>query len=175
MDIRHDKQYLDSNPSPHTNISKTIYEIKNSIIIEPKLFYSDAFKSLSKSAMMMVLRCLQKRKWTKKKENGRKRIIYLSDGFIFPYAEGRFLGISTTQFWKNMKDLVEKGFLEIIHQGGCYQHGSKDKDYNIYKLSERWRNYNTKDFKLITKARVLDPEYHIRRNLERKNTKAPSQ
>lgn len=169
MDTRQDKQ------SEHTNISKSTYEIKNSIIIEPKLFYSDAFKSLSKSAIITLLRCLQKRKWINKKENGRKRVVYLDEGFIFPYAEAKFLGISTTQFWKNINKLIEVGFLDIVHQGGCYQHNSNEKDYNIYKVSERWRFYNTKNFKPISKARVLDTEYQIRKNLERKKTKAPSQ
>jgi hypothetical protein len=169
MDTRQDKQ------SAHLNISRSTFEIKNTIVIEPKLFYSDAFKSLSKSAMLTLLRCLQKRKWINKKENGRKRTVYLDDGFIFPYAEGKFFGISTTQFWMNIIKLVEVGFLDIAHQGGCYRHDSKEKDYNVYKLSERWRAYNTKDFKSVSKAKVLDAEYHIRKNLERKKTKAPSQ
>jgi hypothetical protein len=175
MDARQDKQFPNLKPIAPPKITKSTYEIKNNIFIEPKLFYSDAFKSLSRSAILTLLRCLQKRKWVYKKENGRKQVVYLDDGFIFPYAEAKHLGISTTQFWININKLIEVGFLDIVHQGGCYRHCSNEKDYNVYKISERWRAYNTKYFQPVSKARVLDPAYHIRKNLERKKTKAPSQ
>lgn len=89
------------------------------------------------------MRCLQKRKWVRVKRNGRKSIVYTDDGFIFPYIEAEFLGIGTTQHWKNIKMLVEIGFLDVVHQGGWYQKNEKQKDYSVYKLSDRWRQYDT--------------------------------
>jgi hypothetical protein len=119
---------------------------------------------------------LQKRKWNKVKLGGKKRIIYDdSEGFLFPYAEAEELGISrTTQHWKNMKTLYDMGFIDIIHQGGWYQKHEKEKDYSIYKISNRWRQYGTPNFKPVEKKKVLQPDYYIRENLKRQKTKATS-
>jgi hypothetical protein len=150
------------------------YRIKNRIFIDPEMFYSEAFKGLSKSAMITLMRCLQKRKWAKIKRNGRKQIVYTNEGFFFPYSEAYFLGIGTTQHWKNIKTLVELGFLDIAHQGGHYQKGKSEKDYSEYKMSDRWRDYGTAHFKRIEKKKVLDPGYYILKNVEKKNKKATS-
>ena len=174
MDTRQDKQYPNPKLTANINSGKSKFKIKRRIVIEPDLFYSDAFKSLSASALRTLLRCLQKREWSKTKQGGMKRVVYWNNEFIFPYAEAKFLGISTTQFWKNIKALVEIGFLDIVYQGGWYQKNEKEKDYSRYKLSDRWREYNTKDFKPIEKAKVFQPDYYIRKNLERKKTQATS-
>jgi hypothetical protein len=151
-------------------------KIKKTVVIEPDLFYSEAFKSLSASAMRTLMRCLQKRNWVCKKDPGTnfKRVVYLDEPFIFPYEEARFLGIGTTQYWKNMTKLVEVGFVDIVHQGGWYQKYKKEKDYSVYKLSDRWKLYGTDNFKRIDKAQVLSPEYFIRKNLEKKDSRATS-
>jgi len=155
---------------------KTHLQIKKTIVIEPDLFYSEAFKSLSASAMRTLMRCLQKRDWEKRRDPGssHKRIVYLNNPFIFPYEEARFLGIGTTQYWKNMTKLVEVGFIDIVHQGGWYQKYKQEKDYSVYKLSDRWKLYDTDNFKRVDKAQVLSPEYFIRKNLEKKGSRATS-
>lgn len=153
---------------------KKRYQIKNKIVFEPDMFYSEAFKSLSASAIRTLMRCLQKRKWNYVRRNGKKQIEYSNDGFIFPYAEAEFLGIGTTQFWNNIKKLVEVGFLDIVHQGGWYQKNEKEKDYSVYKLSNRWRLYGTDDFKPMEKEKVLQSEYYIRENIKRKKSRATS-
>lgn len=150
------------------NSGKHKFKIKNKIIIEPDMYYSEAFKSLSASALRTLMRCLQKRKWDKVKMGGKKQIVYSNDGFIFPYAEAEFLGIGTTQFWKNIKTLVRVGFLDIIHQGGWYQKHEKEKDYSIYKLSVRWRQYGLANFIPVEIPRSLNPEYYVRENLRKK-------
>ncbi|MCX5817121.1 MAG: hypothetical protein NTX75_12940 [Proteobacteria bacterium] len=150
------------------------FRIKNKIMIEPELFYSEAFMGLSASAIRTLLRCLQKRKWVKQKVNGIKRVVYTSEAFIFPYREAAFLKIGTTQYWKNIKTLIERGLLDIIHQGGWYQKSEREKDYSVYQLSERWRCYGTKDFQKIEKGKVLQPEFHVRNNMGRLKTKATS-
>ena len=175
MDTRQDKQYPNPKPVPNANPGRSPFKIRRNIVVDHELFYSDAFKSISSaSAVRTLLRCLQKRSWSKMKLGGTKRTVYWNDEFIFPYAEAKFLGISTTQFWKNIKTLVDKGFIDIAHQGGWYQKNEKEKDYSRYKLSDRWRDYNTKDFRTIEKAKVLQPDYYIRKNLERKKTQATS-
>jgi hypothetical protein len=156
------------------NFDKKHFKIKNKVFVEPDMFYSKAFKTLSASALRTLLRCLQKRKWNKVKRNGKKKIEYVNDGFIFPYAEAQYLGIGTTQYWKNIKTLVEVGFIDIIHQGGWYQRYEKQKDYSIYKLSDRWKLFDTKDFKKIEKPNALNPEFYIRKNLEKQKAQTTS-
>ncbi len=150
------------------------FKIKNKILIEPEMFYSDAFINLSASALRTLLRCLQKRKWVKTKIKGKKQNVYTNDGFIFPYVEARFLKIGTTQHWKNINMLIERGFLDIEHQGGWYQK-EREKDYSVYKLSDRWRQHGTPNFKKVEKQKVLNMGNYIRENLKRHETKATSQ
>jgi len=161
--------------SDNHNPDKKYFRIKRKILIEPEMYYSGAFKSLSASAIRSLMRCLQKRKWNNVKLGGKKHIRYDDqEGFIFPYSEAEFLGIGTTQHWKNMKTLVEMGFLDIIHQGGWYQKHEKEKDYSIYKISDRWRHYGTQNFKRVEKKKVLQPDYYIRENIHRQKSKATS-
>jgi hypothetical protein len=152
---------------------KQDFKIKRKIIIEPDIFYSEAFKGLSATALWTLMRCLQKRTW-KYADKRKTKVIYTNDGFIFPYAEAASLGIGTTQHWKNMKVLIEKGFLDVVHQGGWYQKYEKQKDFSIYKLSERWRLYGTKNFLPAKKDKVLNPDFYIRNNLEKKKLKPTS-
>jgi len=156
-------------------ISKHNFKIKKKILIEPEMFYADAFKDLSASALRTLMRCLQKRVWEKNKVNGKKRIVYKDDGFTFPYFEAKLLGIGTTQFWKNMKILIERGFIDVVHQGGWYQKNEREKDYSVYKHSERWKQYNTPHFKKVEKTKVLRSDFYIRNNLEKQKTKVTSQ
>ncbi len=153
------------------------YKIKNKIWIEPDLFYSEAFRSISKSASAIVtlMRFLQKRKWETTKVGKKKVTIYTDDGFTFPYAEAAALGIAgKTQFWKNIIKLVEVGFVDLVHQGGWYRKHERVSDYSVYKCSERWRKYGTPQFVKIEKSKVLPEHFHIRANMERQKLKVTS-
>lgn len=146
------------------------YKIKNSIWIEPEIFYSEAYQvvSSSASAINTLLRCLQKRKWETRKAGKKRKIIFIDDGFTFPYAEAVGLGISgKTMHWKNLKKLVEVGFLDMVHQGGWYRKHEKTSDYSVYKFSERWRKYGTPEFVKVEKEKVLPEHFHIRANIKR--------
>jgi hypothetical protein len=121
------------------------------------------------------MRCLQKRNWDTVKVRGKKQTVYRDDeSFIFPYTEGRDLGIKDTQFWKNIVKLVAIGFLEVEHQGGWYQKHERKKDYSRYKLSERWRKYGTSEFIKVEKHKVLPKHFHIQENIERKKLEVTS-
>ena len=74
-----------------------------------------------------------------------------------------------------MKKLVEVGFLDLEHQGGWYQKHVREKDYSVYKYSERWRKYGTPEFVTVEKNKVLPKHFHIRENIERKKLKVTSQ
>lgn len=147
-------------------------KIKRKVIIEPDMFYSKAFNILPSSGLKTLMRCLQKRKWQKV----RRGIIYTDDGFTFPYAEAEALRIAkNTQHWKNLRKLVEIGFLEVVHQGGWYQKHEREKDYSVYKYSERWRKYGTPEFERVEKPKSLPDSFHIRKNIEKKKLKSTSQ
>jgi hypothetical protein len=150
-------------------------KIRNKILIDADMFYSKAFIKLSASAIRTLMRCMQKRKWDKVKHRGKKQIIYSNDGFIFPYAEAKFLNIGTTQFWKNMRNLIDLGFIEVIYQGGWFQKSEKEKDYSVYKFSDRWKHYGTPDFEHIVKPKALPYGFTIQAHLKKKNLKVTSQ
>jgi hypothetical protein len=151
------------------------YKIRNKILIEPDLFYSTAFNELSKSGIKTLLRCLQKRKWENTKVHGKKQTVYKNEGFIFPYTEAAFLGIGTTQHWKNIRQLIEIGFLDLVYQGGWYQKHDREKDYSVYQLSERWRKYNTPEFIKIEKPKALPDSFHINAHIKGQKLKVTSQ
>jgi hypothetical protein len=160
--------------SAHKLIDMGKYKIKNKIIFEPDMFYSEAFNVLSRSGIVTLMRCLQKRKWDYKKVHRKKERVYLNEEFIFPYAEACFLGIGTTQYWKNMNKLIEVGFIDITYQGGWYQKHKQEKDYSRYKLSERWRKYGTAEFENFEKQKVLPEHFYIRENIARQKSKTTS-
>jgi hypothetical protein len=153
----------------------TQFKIKNEIRLIADMFYSEAFNSLSRSTMLTLMRCLQKRKWKFEGEGKKNKMVYLNEGFIFPYAEATFLGIGTTQHWKNMTKLIEVGFIDMVHQGGWYQTHESEKDYNVYILSERWRDYGKPEFQEIKKEKVLRENAYIQKNIERQKLKSTSQ
>jgi len=134
------------------------------------MFYSDAFRGLNRSAIIILMRCLQKRKWEKRRDPGSsyKRTVYLNDGFVFPYSEAAFLGVRKTQFWKTVKVLVEVGFLDVLHQGGWFRE-SNERDLSTYRLSNRWKQYGTPAFQRVEKRQVLSPDYFIRQNLAKQS------
>src|SRR5208283_2290477 len=151
-------------------------KIKNEIRITSDIFYSEAFKKIKRSGSIIVtlMRCLQKRKWGFEKVHRKRKMVYSNEEFIFPYTEAAFLGIGTTQHWKNINRLIEVGFLDPVYQGGWYQKHEREKDYSRYILSERWRNYGTSEFKKVEKEKVLPKRFHIREHLARQKLKTTS-
>lgn len=65
---------------------------------------------------------------------------------VFPYAEAlRDFGITSPRFRRALKELVEKGFIDVAHHGG-----GLEGDTTKYAISERWRAYGKPDFKAAT-------------------------
>jgi hypothetical protein len=138
------------------------YEIRRNVYVEWKILESAAVKSLSATAIRVLLRFLQKRKWSRIKVKGKPKIIYETGDLVFTYTEAEALGISRSQFHSVVKKLCEVGFIDIEHQGGGVA-----RDYSRYALSTRWEKYGTDDFKPLAKRRVLqaglDVQSHIAR------------
>jgi DNA-binding PadR family transcriptional regulator len=145
------------------------FNLRRDVLLTWEILDSEAFKALSTSAIRVLLRFLQKRTWEKRKVKGRKKIVYSNDALAFTYAEAAFLGIKNTAFYESIRRLVEVGFIDVDHQGGCY-----GKDYSRYSLSERWRDYGTDNFKKIEKKRSLQRGLDVRSNMMKK-IKAPTE
>ena len=126
--------------------SKKKWKLNRKVWIEPDMMESGPFRSLSKTQLLVLLRFRQKITWS----GGGKRRVYECDNLVFTYAEAEYLGISRSTFHRSIKALVEKGFIDIEHQGGAY-----GRDYSRYALSNRWKKYGTEGFEKVSKNRVL--------------------
>jgi hypothetical protein len=135
------------------------YQIRRDVFVEWEILESAAFKTLSATGIRILLRFLQKRKWTTIK----KKTIYENGGLVFTYAESAEMGIKNTAFYESMKRLIEVGFIDLDHQGGCY-----GKDFSRYSFSERWRNYGTGNFQRVEKRRSLQRGLDVRSHMKKK-------
>jgi len=123
------------------------------IRIDKKVLNSEVFRSLSKTAMLIYLDFLQKRKMQKIKGSPRR-----SDGWIiinngeieYTYSEAEKRGISRSRFMRALDGLIGKGFIDVAHSGSGGMKGDKSK----YAISERWREWGTDNF--INKTRPRD-------------------
>lgn len=95
---------------------KKKWKLNRKVWIQPDMMEAESFRSLSKTQLLVLLRFRQKITWS-----GRgKRRVYDCDNLVFTYAEAEYLGISRSTFHRSIKALVEKGFIDIEHQGGAY-------------------------------------------------------
>ena len=81
----------------------------------------------------------------KRKENYRDIQRYLIE-FSFSYSEAKKYGFAPATFSKIIRELVGKGFIEPVDKGGLRSEG---KSYNLFKLSQRWKEYGTSKFQFI--------------------------
>jgi hypothetical protein len=113
--------------------------------IEPEMVESEAFRSLCGKAMWVLLRFYQKREWSHVKVNGKKTRVYQTHGLTFTYSEAEYFGIPGKTYYRAIKTLVERGFLDDEHRGGTFGHG-EIKDYTRFKISDRWKDWGTSKF-----------------------------
>jgi hypothetical protein len=136
--------------------TKRGWPLKRLVVIQPDMFESPAFHDLSKTAMIVLMRFLQKRTWDEGKRGSRKKklknVKYQDEDLIFIGREANWLGIKDSSFRRAIKELVEHGFITVDHQGGAY--GPK-KDPSRYRLVETWRLWGTNSFPHPTKPKCL--------------------
>lgn len=103
--------------------------------IERELFESRAFLSLKGFAPQLLVLFLSKRQFEKYGRRGKeKRICVNCDSIRFTYIEAKKkYGISKSRFSRAIDELLAKGFIIIVHQGGGYK-----QDQSIYALSDKW-------------------------------------
>ena len=103
--------------------------------IERDLFQSRAYISLTGCAPQLLIIFLGKRQFDNivvgKKA---KRVLKNGDNLIFTYIEAEEkYGLDKKRFTRGIDQLLKKGFISIVHQGGSYK-----QDKTQYGLSDKW-------------------------------------
>ena len=113
------------------------------IVIDADLVTSKVFLKLKGVAPKVFLLFLRRRKMTKVGKKGKEKWVISNNGeIVFPYAEAKEkFGITPPRFQRALDQLVEHGFIDIVHSGG-----GMVKDISKYSISERWLSYGTDSF-----------------------------
>lgn len=91
------------------------------------------FDFLRKRQMEPVKRSKRSDEWTIK-NNGE---------IVYPYTEAEHKGVGRREFRNAIDELIEKGFLDIAHQGS----GGRSGDMTKYFLDSRWKEHGTTAFR----------------------------
>jgi len=114
------------------------------VVVERDLIHSKAFLSLKvRYAPQALCIFLGKRQIAKQGKKGKERPVILNQGkieFTFLEAEKKY-GWSKKQFAAILRELLEKGFIDIAHHGGV-----RKRDKTLFSLSERWKDYEKASF-----------------------------
>jgi DNA-binding PadR family transcriptional regulator len=120
------------------------------IYLEPGLIDSQSFQKLSGTAKWVYLLFLQRRVMKKTGRKGKEKWFIENNGeIVFSYTEAqKKYGITKPRFQRALKELVEKGLIDVTHHGGGVR-----GDFSTYAICERWRDYGTEkfDFKTLPK------------------------
>jgi len=79
-------------------------------------------------------------------------IIRNNGEIVYPYSEAKKKGIGPREFRNSIDELIEKGFLDITHQGS----GGRSGDMTKYFIDDRWKDYGTPAFRPAKHPRKKD-------------------
>jgi len=108
-----------------------------------QLLNSDAYKALSYASRAMLPYFIGKPEYSDGKKINLRSDLYFKTKFTFSYREAVKLGCTTRTFTRVIEDLMRKGFIDPIDKGGLRGGGLS---YNVFKMSDRWKQYNKKEF-----------------------------
>lgn len=117
---------------------KKKFRLKRKAWVEHEIMESGAFRGLPGTAMWILLRFLQKQTWSNTKIAGNNIKVYDNSSLTFTYSEAKHFDIGHSQFYRSIKTLIHRGFLDVKHRGGSFGIGC---DFTTYKLSNRWRDW----------------------------------
>ena len=125
-----------------------------SIWIDKNLLRSFAFRSLSKWSLLVYLDFLRKRQMDKIKRSKKSYcwVIKNNGEIVYPYFEAEKKGIGRREFRNAIDELIEKGFLDITHQGS----GGRSGDMTKYFIDDRWEDYGKPTFRSANNPRKKD-------------------
>ena len=124
------------------------------IWFEKDLLRSSAFRSLKKWSLLVYLDLLRKRQMDKVKSIKRSDswVIRNNGEIVYPYSEAEKKGIGRREFRNAIDELIEKGFLDITHQGT----GGRAGDMTRYFIDDRWSKFGTSEFQSAKNLRKKD-------------------
>lgn len=124
------------------------------IWFDKNLLRSSAFRSLTKWSIIVYLDFLRKRQMEQVKRAKRTDdwIIKNNGEIVYPYSEAERKGVGRREFRNAIDELMEKGFLDISHQGS----GGRSGDMTKYFLDDRWKAYGTPSFRPARNPRKKD-------------------
>jgi len=88
----------------------------------------------------------------KKAKRSEEWVIKNNGEIVYPYSEAEHKGIGRREFRNAIDELIEKGFIDIVHQGS----GGRSGDMTKYFLSDRWKGYGTPSFRPARNPRRKD-------------------
>ncbi len=147
-------KWREANPWCSTEYSQD----ESKIYITKELLESEAYRSLSRCAMLIYQDFLAKREMVAIKRNRKKVWVINNNGeIIYPYSEAKENGFSNDQFRNAIDELQYKGFIDIKHQGkGGRKPANGAGDVSKYWIDDRWQDYGTDDFRPPRKPRKKD-------------------
>lgn len=116
------------------------------IRLEFFLLHGRAFRSLKRITTVKALFYFYEKRVVKvdKRKRGEKRFQVQHDAEIkFSYKEAEQRGLTRKRFAQAIRDLHAAGFIDILYRGS-----GALKDSSTYRLSERWRRFDTPEFKV---------------------------
>jgi hypothetical protein len=104
--------------------------------------------------MLVYLDFLRKRQMepVKRSKKSDDWIIKNNGEIVYPYTEAVHKGIGRREFRNAIDKLIEKGFLDITHQGS----GGRSGDMTRYFIDDRWKDYGTPSFRPAVHPRRKD-------------------
>ena len=118
--------------------------MSNIFVVEKEMAKSKAFRMLPKTAIIILLDFLMKRRM----KGGR----IVNNGEIeYCFSEALKRGIPPATFNRNRDILIGHGFLEVTHAGS----GGKKGDKTLYALSDRWQKWDKDTFKRVERPKDL--------------------
>lgn len=119
-------------------------KLKAGTFIMREMAESRAYWSLSGTACAMLTRFLMFRDMDNKHNCLNKNDLYMPykslENLFGSSVSGEAKGIARATIARALTDLMAKGFIKIIHQGGAYQ-----RDRTIYGLTDDWKYWNKGD------------------------------
>lgn len=122
------------------------------IVLERDLLKSCAFRSLNGTAKNVYFDFRMKCKLQKSKGSKRDGWCIINNGeieYTYSEAEKKIPPIPRATFMRRIDDLIERGFIDVVHSGS----GGKKGDKSLYAISNRWRAWGTENFESVMRQK----------------------
>jgi len=128
--------------------------MKEIVCFDKNLLRSPAFRTLGKWSMLVYLDFLRKRQMEKLKSKNKSPVWIIKNNgeIVYPYVEAENKGVGRREFRNAIDELMDKGFLDITHQGS----GGRSGDMTKYLIDDRWKSYGTSSFRSAKNPRKKD-------------------